>query len=49
LILECMKCHQKRRLYYDHTGKDPFSIDHHLHEQYQKLKPMDETHEQKQT
>ena len=50
LVMTCMKCKEKRVLHYDDTGKDPFSIDHHLHEQYKtKMKSQGELHEQKQT
>lgn len=46
LIIECTKCHQQRILHYDHTGKDPFCIDHHLHRQYHKqLESQGENHE----
>lgn len=49
LIVECTKCHQQRILHYDHTGKDPFCIDQHLHKRYKKMNPEGELNETEQT
>jgi hypothetical protein len=42
LIQECLLCHRKRRMYFD-DGKDPFSVDIHIHKNY--LKFNSEKHE----